>query len=378
MIKKSKIYIFLTIVVLLIVIRLLLPGVVLYYANSSLANMKGYYGHIKDIDLALFRGAYKIDSVYLNKVDSVSAKQTPFFAASVIDLSVEWQALFNGHLVGEVIFENPVMVFTKDKVEPGTLKKDSADLIRLLDTFMPLQVNRLKMTNGSIHYIDESTIPLVDISMTNTTLLAENLTNSYDSTTILPAKISATADIYGGGLSLNMRLNPLAEYATFDLNAELKDTNLVALNNLFQAYAKIDVNKGTFGMYAEIAANDGKFIGYVKPLIKDLDILGKEDRSDNIFRQMWEGTVGGLAQVVENNETDKIATKIMFEGSLENPDTNVWYAIATVLRNAFIQAIQPAIDNEINITSVDGAETDKQNLFQKIFRKKYKKKQAKK
>lgn len=378
MIKKSKIYIFLTIVVLLIVIRLLLPGVVLYYANSSLANMKGYYGHIKDIDLALFRGAYKIGSVYLNKVDSVSAKQTPFFAASVIDLSVEWQALFNGHLVGEVIFENPVIVFTKDKVEPGTLKKDSADLIRLLDTFMPLQVNRLKMTNGSIHYIDESTIPLVDISMTNTTLLAENLTNSYDSTTILPAKISATADIYGGGLSLNMRLNPLAEYATFDLNAELKDTNLVALNNLFQAYAKIDVNKGTFGMYAEIAANDGKFIGYVKPLIKDLDILGKEDRSDNIFRQMWEGTVGGLAQVVENNETDKIATKIIFEGSLENPDTNVWYAIATVLRNAFIQAIQPAIDNEINITSVDGAETDKQNLFQKIFRKKYKKKQSKK
>ena len=78
--KRKKIgWIILGVVALLIVIRLILPYVVLHYANKTLANMKGYYGHINDIDLAIIRGAYRIDSIYLNKADTVTSKQTPFF-----------------------------------------------------------------------------------------------------------------------------------------------------------------------------------------------------------------------------------------------------------------------------------------------------------
>ena len=97
-----------------------------------------------------------------------------------------------------------------------------------------------------------------------------------------------------------MNINPLAKQPTFDLNAELKDTNLVLLNDFFKAYAKIDVNKGKFGMYTEVAAKDGSFKGYVKPIIKDLDVLGHEDRDDNVFRKMWEGLVGFVGQVFKN------------------------------------------------------------------------------
>ena len=39
-----------------------------------------------------------------------------------------------------------------------------------------------------------------------------------------------------------------------------------------------------------------------------------------------------------------------------------------MLRNAFIQALIPSVDNEINLRSVDKAkEKDDRNLFQKIF-----------
>jgi hypothetical protein len=61
----------------------------LHFANKSLAGMNGYYGHIKDIDLAIIRGAYKINSIYISKADTLTGKQTPFFASSEIDLSVE-------------------------------------------------------------------------------------------------------------------------------------------------------------------------------------------------------------------------------------------------------------------------------------------------
>src|SRR5215203_1996413 len=104
------------IVIVLVVIRLVMPFVILHFANKQLASMDGYRGHIKDIDLALIRGAYKVDSIYLNKVDSTTHKETPFFAASLIDLAIEWKALMHGSLVGNIKVNDAVLRFAKDKV----------------------------------------------------------------------------------------------------------------------------------------------------------------------------------------------------------------------------------------------------------------------
>jgi len=341
--------------------------------------MEGYRGHIEDIDLALIRGAYKIDSIYLHKYDSVSGKETPFFNASLIDLSVEWKALFRGSIVGELEFQNPVLRFTKDKVEPKDLQKDSTDFRQLLDDFMPLKVNRFAVKNGNVRYRDETSAPKVDIGLTNLEIVALNLKNSYDSGALLPATVTASASVYEGTLTVNVKLNPLAKKPTFDMNAELKDTNLVLLNEFFQAYAKVDVNKGSFGMYTEIAAKDGGFAGYVKPLMKDLDILGKEDRDDNVFRKLWEAIAGGAGELFRNQPEDQVATKIPFEGRLDNPKANIWITISNTLRNAFIQAIQPSIDNEINLASVDSPkEPEKKTMLQKVFGKDDDKASAKK
>ena len=331
--------------------------------------MKGYYGHVNDIDLAIIRGAYKVDSIYLDKKDTITNKQTPFFAASVIDLSVEWKSLFHGSIVGEVVLNKPRLRFTKDKVEPKDVARDSSDLKELLDDFMPLQINRCEIINGRVQYIDESTKPHVDVQMTNIDLLAQNLRNSYDSTVVLPATINATANLYEGNLTFDAKANPLAVSPTFDMSAELKNTNMVKVNDFFQAYAKIDVNRGRFGLYTEVAAKDKKFAGYVKPIIKDLDVLGKEDRKDNIIRKLWEGLVGTVGEVFENQPKDQLATKIPFKGNLDDPQTNVWYALTNVLQNAFIHALQPTIDNEITIGSVKVGNEEKKTFLQKIFTK---------
>lgn len=377
--KKSKTFRILAIsLVALVVIRLILPFVVLHFANKSLSNMKGYYGKIKDIDLSIISGEYSVDSIYLNKVDTVTEEQTPFFSAMLIDLSIEWSAILHGSLVGEVALESPTLLFTKDKVEPAQLRKDSSFFKKMLDDFMPLKINRFEVSDGTIRYKDEGSRPPVDIKMINTFVLAQNLRNSYDSSTVLPAEIRASATVYEGTIEFRMKLNPLAEAPTFDLNTELKNTNLVELNDFFQAYAKVDVNKGTFGLYAEAAAKDGKFAGYIKPLIKDLDILGKEDRDDNILRKLWEGFAGSVGQIFKNQPQDQVATKIPFEGNIDAPNTNLWYAILHILRNAFVQALQPAIDNEITIASVDNSKVEKKNFIQKIFGKKEGKSKSKK
>lgn len=288
----------------------------------------------------------------------------------MIDLSIEWKALFHGSIVGELVFEKPRLRFSKDKVEPKDLRNDSTDFKKLLDDFMPLEVNRFEVNHGRIQYIDQFSSPNVDISMTDVNVLALNLKNSYDSTALLPASVKADADIYEGTLDFNLKLNPLADKPTFDMNAELRETNLVLLNDFFKAYANIDVNKGTFGMYAEVAAKDGAFTGYVKPLVKSLDVYGPEDKNDNIFRKIWEALAGGVSELLENQPKDQFATKIPFEGRMEDPQANIWITIANVLQNAFINALQPNIDNEINIGSVDKKKKEKKTLLQKVFGKK--------
>jgi hypothetical protein len=379
--RKKATWIIAGIIILAIAIRIALPYIVLHYANKSLSEMKGYYGHIQDIDLAIIRGAYRVDSIYLNKADTVTGKQTPFFAASTIDLAIEWKALFKGSIAGQVEVEKPLLVFTKDKVEPKQIAEDSADFKKVLDDFMPLNINRFELHNGIVRFKDHSTSPNVDIEMNKMHLLAQNLRNSYDSTALLPARVDASAEIYEGTLTMNAKLNPLADNPTFDMSAELNNTNLVKLNDFFQAYAKIDVNKGRFGLYTEVAAKENRFAGYVKPLIKDLDVLGKEDRKDNLFQKLWEAAAGGVGQLLRNQPKDQVATKIPFEGKLDDPQTNIWYALSHILQNAFIHAIQPSIDSEISIASVDSPKKENKTFLQKIFsgdKKKEKKKEKKK
>ncbi len=364
--KKYKITFI--IIAVLIIARILLPYIVLHYANKTLANMPSYYGHINDIDISLYRGAYEINDMYLNKKDDKNNKQTEFFKVKNIDLSVHWRALLHGKLVGELVFNSPVLVFTNNKTDLGSVKKDTNDFRKILKDFMPLKVNRFEINNGTLSYSDPSAHPKVNVSLTKVVALAQNLTNADNNKVALPASLKASANAYGGTASLNMKLNPLAERTTFDLNAELKSTNLVLLNDFLKAYANVDVNKGTLGLYTEFASKSGKYKGYVKPLIKDLDVLGPEDKKDNLFRKLWEGLVGIAGVVLQNQKKDQLATKVPIEGDLSGSQTNIMDIIFELLRNAFIQALMPAIDNKINLTSVEEENPkEKKGLLKRLF-----------
>jgi len=369
--RRNIITIALIVIVLVVGVRIALPYVVLNYANKSLASLDGYFGHVKDIDLAIIRGAYQIDSIYINKVDSVTREETPFLAASTIDLSIEWRSLLRGSLVGQIVVEEPMVRFTREAVEPGEVQKDSSDFRQVLQDFMPLEINRLEFRNGRLQYMDPTSTPKVNVSMTDVDVVALNLKNSYDSAAVLPATINAQATVYDGRLDMQMKLNPLAEVPTFDLNAEWRNTNLVKLNDFFQAYAGIDVNQGSFGLYTEVAAKEGSFAGYVKPLLEDIDVVGREDRKDNVLRKAWESISGTVAEVFENQSEETFATKIPIEGRVENPKANLFFAIVQILENAFIQALQPSIDQQINLATVDEEQQKKEEgLLDKVFGRK--------
>lgn len=378
--RKRLLRIGFSVLVLLILIRIALPYIFLNFINQRLSNIPGYYGHVDDLDLSLFRGGYIVKDIYIDKVDTATQQQLPFFSADNIDISVEWKSLLKGQIVSELECHTALLRFTNNASEPEQLENDSNDFRLMLKTFTPLKVNRFEVFNGKIQYMDPVASPPVDIFLDNAHVLANNLSNVED-TTLLPATVVATADVYEGKMNFNMRINAMANDPTYDLNAEIKNANLVKLNSFFKAYGDFDINKGALDVYLELAARDRKYIGYVKPVIKDLDVVGPEDRKDSVLRKLWEGIVGVAGDIAENPKTDQIVTKVPIAGEFGERTIGIWYAVLATVRNAFIQAIYPTLDHQVNIgvvTAMDDNDGKKGGLFKKVFDDPLKKEEKKK
>ena len=374
-VKKKKIKtvykVLLSILVVLIIARIALPYVVLHFINKELTTLKGYYGHVDDVDIALYRGAYQIDRIKLQKVETTDT--TDFLYIKYVDLAIEWKPIFKGSIVGKVLIDSSTIQITQEKNDVKDISKDTADFRKVLQDLMPITVNRFEMKNSVIKYKDPTSKPKLDMAVTNIDLVILNLANAYDSTKVLPATADMTARIYEGDFKVNVKLDPYADKPKFDMNVSLKNTNLVLLNDFLKVYANVDVNKGNFGLYSEVAAKEGKFDGYVKPIIKDLDIVSFNKEEGNLPQIAWESLIGSVAWVVTNHNKDQLATKVYLEGSFKEPDIKIGRAIVTVLQNAFIKALRPNIDGEINISSVGINDKEKKGFFNKLFNKKDKK-----
>lgn len=376
--KRKRRIIWFSIIAVLVIFRIMLPYIVLRYVNNKLANLEEYYGHVDDIDIHLYRGAYVIKDIkLLRKVDKGAQKDTvPFFKSPEIDLSIEWSAIFDGAIVGEISVEEPVVNFVKEAHKGEDVKADTADFAQLVDDLMPVTINRFDIHKGQVHYIDPEAKPRLDIAMRNIEITAKNLTNVTDSKELLPATLTGSADAYEGKFTLNVKFNALAKQPTFDLNTEMKGLNLVLLNDFLREYGNFDVKKGTFSMYGEFAAKNGRFGGYVKPLLKDLDVVQWNKEEGNFTQILWETAVGAVAEVLQNQRKEQLATKIPINGSFDNAHVNKWHAISYVLRNAFLQALRPSIDNSININNMKG--DGKKTFLERVFSKDPDKKETRK
>ncbi|MBS1659539.1 MAG: DUF748 domain-containing protein [Bacteroidetes bacterium] len=344
--------------VALIVFRLMLPSILLRYVNRQLTLIKGYSGHVDDIDVALIRGAYTIKGIRLDKTDG--KVPVPFFSANAIDLSVEWGALFHGSVAAEIEVQHPILNFAKGPTEATSQTKIDKSWTEVVDHLIPFKLNRFEIFNGEIHYRDFYSSPKVDIFTKNVHILAENLSNARHQKELLPSPIEATADVYGGKATLHMKMDALNKAPTFEAKAELVGLELSNLNPFLQAYGNFDVKQGDISIYTEAAARDYAIKGYTKPIIKDLKVINWQEDKDHPLKLAYKAVISAVTWVFKNHSKDQLATRAEFEGNLKDPDINVWYIVGQLLRNAFIQALYPSLENSINIGTVgDGKEPTK-------------------
>ncbi|MCR6640538.1 MAG: DUF748 domain-containing protein [Sporocytophaga sp.] len=349
MMEKKKLYWKAGVVLLglLIAFRLALPYIVLRYVNNMLSELNGYKGHVEDIDIHLIRGAYTIHHLNIEKTEGKS--YVPFFLAGKTDLSIQWKALFNGALVGEVIIYNSALNFVNGA--KGTSQDGgNNDWREPVKKLFPLKINRLEVLNGEIHYRDYSASPDINLYLQSVHAVANNLTNSEKLSKTLVANITATGKVMKTGqFNFKLEFDPYAESPYFDMDAKMEKLPATELNDFFKAYGNFDVQEGTVGLYIEAAGKDGGIKGYVKPLIENLNVLKPKEEKPGPLRFLYEAAIEGLAEIFKNHPKDRVATKVPFSGQLENPNIQIWPVISHLISNAFIEVLLPNIDNTINM-----------------------------
>jgi hypothetical protein len=354
---------------------------VIRYVNKVLSELEGYRGQIYDVDIHLLRGAYQIDSLKIFKING--NEEVPFIDIPLMDLSVEWNALFKGKVVGEIKFDKPVLNFISGKKTEGEggseQTGEDVDWTEPIKKLMPLQINRLTIEEGKVVFYDFTTKPKVDLSLSNVHLIAENLNNAKEQNDLLPSKVFIRATSIGGGnLEINMRINVLKEVPDLDMDMKFENVDLIALNDFFEAYAKIDIEKGDFNLYSEVAVKEGNINGYVKPLLNNLKVVDWKEDKEKPIKLVWESIVGGVAEIFENQPENQFATRVPLKGNISNVETSFWPTLWNIFRNAFVEAFARNTDDTITISTpaADGKGKSKKEIrLEKRERKKLERKE---
>ncbi len=363
--KTKRFLIPAVLIVALVVFRFMLPGIVKKYVNKSLAELPGYYGQVADIDIALWRGAYRIDGLYLNVVDG--STQVPFLKINEIDISVEWKSLFKGRFVSEIYLRTPELIYLLEDQENLSEEEAPAveDWTKVVTDLVPIEINHFEITNGKVSYVEVNTEPNIDLQLTDLFFTVANLSNVEAKANTLPSPFKATAVSFGGGqVALDGKVNWLKQVPDLDMTFSLTGADAKALNDWTEHYVGIDFDSGTFELSSEVAIADGFMKGYIKPLLINGKLIGNDDSFGEV---VWEGFLGFFKFLFTNQKTETLATKVPLEGDLNNVEAGIWPTITNILKNAWIQAFRQAPDEEIEFQDAlggDDADKTKKELRQ--------------
>jgi uncharacterized protein YhdP len=346
--------------VLAVAIRAALPIVVRDYMNRKLAALEAYQGHVADVDIELWRGAYGLDGVEIVKRDG--KHNTPFFSSPRIDFSVEWRSLMKGSVVAEAKFMQPQINLIQSKNEKEEQLGKEVNWADQLKELVPIRLNTVTVQDGTVTFRTPGIQTSDALVAHHVSGIISNLTNVVEQNKETFAEFDVTANVLqGGAAKVSGSVDPLARTPTFDVNLAVERVQLPQVNPWLRQYLKADAASGDFQLYLEVAAADGKFKGYAKPLMQNVDMHGLEDENKPLLKRMWEGLVDFGTKIFENDQKEQVAARVPFSGAIQNPKAGIMETIASVLQNAFVGAFANSLEGSISLRDVKG-ELDRYDL----------------
>ncbi|MDB6034328.1 MAG: hypothetical protein JWM16_4666 [Verrucomicrobiales bacterium] len=324
-----------------------MPWGVRNYVNRTLDRNPLYSGDIGKVRIHLWRGAYSIEDIRINK--TTGNVPVPFFAAERVDFAIEWDALLHRKVVGRVFVEKPEINFVDAPTAGETQTGGGGPWLQMIKDLFPFSINSAVIHNGSVHFRAYKSEKPVDVYLSQLEASINNLTNIRDETTPLVSTVQATAlAMDHAKFEYKMTLNPFAYRPTFHMAIRLLGLDVTKINDLALAYGKFDFKRGWFDLVVETDAKEGQVTGYAKPLFRNLQVfsLSHDVKEDKPLQFFWQALVGGAIKLLKNQPRDQFGTLIPFNSDVSGAtSTDVLATIGNIMRNAFVRAYLPRLEN---------------------------------
>lgn len=336
---------------LLIILHLMLPWLVREYLNDKLADMGDYRGHVEDVDLTWWNGAYRLNGLNIIKVEGET--QVPFVTLPSMDIKVRMRALWKeGVLIGVVDLHEPEVNFVDGDSEAQKQTGEGVDWRAQLEDMVPVRLNEVNVHNGTLYFRNFSSEPQVNLNASAVQMTVRNLTNAPDDQGQRSASMEGTARFLDHApVEASAHFDPLGRVDNLDLQLRILGMDLTRINDFSSAYGKFDFRAGEGDLTMELDVDERQLTGYIKPLMRDVDVFDMDQDIRNedkgFFRGLWEAVVHGGQEVLQNQRKDQFATRIELTGSLDNAEMSAFQVFIQILRNAFVEAFTPQFEQAL-------------------------------
>ena len=354
-----------SVIVIIIALRLVAPYALEKAVNYAIDSTPGLSGHVGDVDIALYRGAYQVEDIEINLIDGDLPR--PLIKIAQLDISVLWSALLRGRIVAEMTFVEPQLYYADNANRQEHINDDAQDeqtWITLANRLVPFSIDRIDIVDGVLIFETISGELKTHTEIQDVHGQVTNLTNSKARTGSMITNLNLNAEIAGVcPLHISGSYDPYATKTTFNIDVEMQRLPVKHIDHLISFYTPFDVEAGQLDFAMEFAAKQGQVSGYVKAGIYGLSVFDWQqdvvEDGDNPFQWIFEAVTGGISELFEGGKKDLIATRIPLEGQIDDIKTPLWPAIVGIVRNAFIKSFDIKVDKVV--VAPEPAEQTNQN-----------------
>jgi membrane protein len=342
----------------LLVARAALPTLLTWLANLGVRKIPGYRASVRRVSIDFTVPSLVVQGLSLAKFNGSKPEQ--LLDVTSVTIASEWKKILTGALVGYIRLDSPRLLFDLESIrreaENGTNKPNTDSNSTAHNHQQPWQAKvkqlpafRLSsavVTDGEIHLHGVPGQNGADVRIDRLNLSLENITNSIKiaptsmATAFCNARVMST-----GNLELRAEGYPLAELPTFNADFQTSNLDLTEVRSLIEKNAEIAVRRGVVDLYVEAAAADGQIHGYAKPIFYHLEL--ETPRHSSFAGKLKAWAAEAVAKLGKNKPKDRIATRLDFEGSLDDPELYLTDAIFSFLHNSFVTAERASLEHRI-------------------------------